>query len=96
MQGGAKKRSLSLEDQIDVLVKKIKKQESALEGSRFDMVCIKAELEKKKRIDAFMQTINEEQCMICQVDLDECLGEANMAIASYCTSATAAKPGYFT
>ena len=83
MQGGAKKRSLSLEDQLDALVKKIKKQESALETSRFDMVCLKAELEKKKRFDTFIQMVSEEQCMICSIDLDDCLGQPNMAFASY-------------
>lgn len=83
MQGGMKKRPLSLEDQVEVLAKKISKHESILETCRYDMACLEEELEKKKRFDTFMEMMYEDQCVICQVDLAECVGTIFMAIASY-------------
>lgn len=97
--GGVKKRRfLSLEDQLEENAKKMSQLNYDLVESLGEKARLERDLEKKKRLDAFVEMISD-ACMICHVGLDECVGEANVGIASYecrCSKKRSVHLGCFT
>lgn len=77
------KRKLSLEEQIEVLTKKIKRHETIVRDSYSEMEDLEDQLEKKRRLDAFIEMMTSDSCVICSRDLSECIGNPNMALVSY-------------
>lgn len=79
----AGKRPLSLEDQITNLQKKIRRHESIVEDSYSELGILEEQLKKKERLDAFIDMMSSDSCVICSRDLSECIGEPDMALVSY-------------
>lgn len=82
------KRELSLEDQIEELTKKARREELALEKSNKKLEDMRVELEKKKRFDQFFETMSNGTCVLCSDDLSGCIGSIGQGISSYECSCT--------
>ena len=80
-QGGKKKPSL--EQQRESNSKEIRQLEDRLVSCQTEEVRLEAEIAKKQRIDALVELVSEDHCMICRIDLHESLGVPNMALVSY-------------
>lgn len=77
------KRVLSLEDQVSNVEKKIRRHESIVEDAYLELSILSDQLKKKQKLDAFIETMTSESCVICSRDLSDCIGEPNMALVSY-------------
>lgn len=88
MSGAGVKRELSLEDQIEELTKKARREELALERTNVRLEDMRVELEKKKRFDQFIETMSNGTCVLCSSDLSDCIGSIGQGISSYQCSCT--------
>lgn len=77
--GSKRKASESVESKITALEKKAKMAEEQAQKFRSEIL----ELEKRKKVENFVETLSSISCMICNEDIVDCIESDDMSISSY-------------
>lgn len=77
------KRPLTLEDQISSVESKIGRHKNILRDCQTKIDDLRVKLKKKQKLDAFMDVMTSDACLICKNNLSDCIGEPDMALVSY-------------